>query len=125
MGRQQALPWNIKQAWNQVKSNWKQLLLGAQIYIATNQRLAEKPLSLHANQVSCFNKGKKTGKPLQFGRAYQLGRIGGNFIIAFPSTSIRMEDKHSVEESLKHHQSLFGSGTLKSCGFDKGYQAFP
>lgn len=116
-----ALPWNIKQAWNQVKANWKQLLLGAQIYIATNQRLAEKPLSLHINHVSCFNKGKKTGKPLQFGRAYQLGRIGGNFIIAFPSTSIRMEDKHSVQEALKHHQKLFGPENLKSCGFDKGF----
>jgi hypothetical protein len=83
------LPWNIKQAWDKLKSNWQNLLLGAKIFIITNQRLDCKPLSLYLNQVQCFNKGKKSGKSLQFGRAFQLGRIGGNFTIVFPSTSIR------------------------------------
>jgi len=34
--------------------------------------------SLHAYEVGCFNKGR-LNKGLQFGRAYQLARIGGNF----------------------------------------------
>jgi len=42
--------------------------------------------SLHAYEVGCFNKGK-LNKGLQFGRAYQLGRIGGNFLFVGECTS--------------------------------------
>lgn len=80
----------------------------------------DKPLSLHAQAVSCFNKGK-LAKGLQFGRAFQLGRIEGNFLLAGWCSSIRMEDKASLRPMIVEHQHLFGKGVLKSLGTDKGY----
>ena len=80
----------------------------------------EKALSFHAQAVSCFNKGK-LAKGLQFGRAFQLGRIGGNFLVVGSCTSLRMEDKTSVRPMTGEHQGLFGEGKLTSCGTDKGY----
>jgi hypothetical protein len=80
----------------------------------------DKALSFHAQAVSCFNKGKAaTG--LQFGRAFQLGRIGGNFLLVASCTSIRVEDKASVRPMIAAHQDLFGAGVLTSSGMDKGY----
>ena len=78
----------------------------------------EKALSFHAKAISCFNKGK-LGKGLQFGRAFQLGRIGGNFLLVGSCTSLRMEDTDSVRPMIEVHQSLFGQEMLKSCGTDK------
>jgi hypothetical protein len=72
----------------------------------------EKALSFHAKAISCFNKGK-LGKGLQFGRAFQLGRIGGNFLMAGSSTSLRMEDTDSVRPIVGVHQGL---GYLRKAG---------
>jgi len=82
--------------------------------------MPEKALSFHAKAISCFNKGK-LAKGLQFGRAFQLGRIGGNFLVVDSCTSLRREDTDSVRPMMAVHQSLFGQEMLKSCGTDKGY----
>ena len=47
--------------------------------------------SLHAYDVGCFNKGK-LNKGLHFGRAYQLGRVDGNFLVVGECTSVYMPD---------------------------------
>src|SRR4029434_3372322 len=80
----------------------------------------DKALSFHAQAVSCFNKGKLC-KGLQFGRAFQLGRIGGNCLLGGSCTSLRMEDKASVCLMIEEHRGLFGQGVLQSFGTDKGY----
>lgn len=95
-------------------------LNGVQHFIETNTRALNKPISFHLNQVSFFNKNK-ANKKTQFGRAYQLGRIGGNFLMIGESTSVRMEDKQSVIPMIKEHQQVFGEDTLQSFGTDKGY----
>jgi hypothetical protein len=82
--------------------------------------IPDKALSFHARAVRCFNKGK-AAHALEFGRAFQLGRIGGNFLVVGTCTSIRMEDKASVRLMVEAHQSLFGQGMLQSFGTDKGY----
>jgi hypothetical protein len=82
--------------------------------------MPEKALSFHAKAISCFNKGK-LAKGLQFGRAFQLGRIGGNFLVVDSCTSLRMQDTDSVRPMMAVHQGLFGQEMLKSCGTDKGY----
>ena len=61
------------------------------------------------------------GKDREFGRVYQLGRIGGNFLIVLPSTSVRQDDKASLIPMVKEHQAIFGKGVLESLGTDKGY----
>ncbi len=76
--------------------------------------------SLHAYAVACFNKGK-LNKKLEFGRAYQLGRIGGNFLFAGRCSSIRMPDAQSLPLMIYTHEQLFGKGMLSSIATDKGY----
>ena len=79
-----------------------------------------KLLSFHAEEVACLPKGKP-GKPFEFGRVFQLGRIGGNFLIPLACSSVRMEDKHSVLPMIDEHIAIFGAGRLESLATDKGY----
>ena len=61
-------------------------------FVRTHTIKPGKRLSFHAKAVVCIKKGK-AGKPHEFGRVFQLGRLGGNLLIAFSCTSVRMEDK--------------------------------
>jgi len=70
--------------------------------------------------VACFNKGK-LHKGLEFGRAFQLGRIGGNFLFVDECTSTHMPDAPSLPAMVRLHQRLFGEGILTSIATDKGY----
>ncbi|STX81525.1 transposase IS4 [Legionella busanensis] len=70
-------------------------------------------LSLHAYEVACFNKGK-LNKKLEFGRAYQLGRIGGNFLFVGSCVNLQMPDAQSLPLMLYTHEGLFGQHTLAS-----------
>jgi hypothetical protein len=114
------LPWNIRRAWDQVNTYCSEYFLHAASFMCRGVVVAEKALSFHAEAVSCFNKGK-VGKGLQFGRAFQLGRIGGNFLLVGAGDSIRMEDKASVRPMVETHQALFGDESLHSFGCDKNY----
>src|SRR5712692_5031989 len=116
----QRMPWNIRRAVDQAHEHCSQFFLSVAglMYRGVGDR--EKPLSFHAKAVRCFNKGKLAGG-LQFGRAFQLGRIGGNFLLVGACTSLRMEDKASVRPMITAQQHLFGERTLQSFGTDKGY----
>lgn len=114
------LPWNIKQALNQITTYAHQYLRDVSHFIKTHSIKSGKILSFHCSQVSCIKKGK-VGKDKEFGRVYQLGRIGGNFMVAYASTSVRMEDKKNLLPSLKEHEQIFGKGVLKDVTADKGY----
>src|SRR4029453_16237738 len=92
------------------------------VFMCRGVMVPDKALSFHAQAVSCFNKGKLS-KGLPFGRAFQLGRIGGNFLLVGSCTSRRMEDKAAVCPMIEEHQGLFGQGVLQSFGTDKGYDS--
>jgi len=70
--------------------------------------------------VACIRKGK-VGKENEFGRVFQVGRLGGNFLLVGACSSLRMEDSASLGPMITEHQRLLGKGTLRSCGTDKGY----
>lgn len=114
------LPWTISRALDQVNTYCSHYFLHVASFMCCGTVVAEKALSFHAQAVSCFNKGK-VGKGLQFGRAFQLGRVGGNFLLVGACDTIRMEDKTSVRPMVETHQVLFGEGALHSFGTDKGY----
>jgi hypothetical protein len=116
----QRMPWNIRRAWEQVQAHCSTLFLHVASFLCRGVVVPDKALSFHAQAVRCFNKGK-AAKGLQFGRAFQLGRIGGNFLVVGACTSIRMEDKAAVRPMIETHQDLFGAGILTSSGMDKGY----
>src|SRR5215467_5522297 len=114
------MPWHIRRAWEQVHTHCSNLFLHVASFLCRGVVVPEKALSFHAKAVRCFNKGK-AAHGLEFGRAFQLGRIGGNFLMVGACTSIRMEDKASVRPMIEEHQGLFGAGVLTSAGTDKGY----
>jgi len=116
----QRMPWNIRRSLEQVNECCSTYFLHVASFLCRGVVVSNKALSFHAQAVSCFNKGK-AAKGLQFGRAFQLGRLGGNFLLVASCTSIRMEDQASVRPMIEEHQDLFGAGVFTSSGMDKGY----
>ena len=96
------------------------LLADIKVFIKTQKMVPGKLLSLHASLVGCISKGK-LGKPHEFGRVFQLGRIQGNFLIMGKSKSIRESDKSAVGAMIYEHAKIFGAKKLRSLGTDKGY----
>ena len=114
--------WPIRRAMDTL--SWRGHYLLQQIHGYLFEDIADTSImSLHAYEVACFNKGK-LNKGLQFGRAYQLGRIGNNFVVVGECTSTRMPDASSLPAMVTLHQRLFGPGTLQSIATDKGYYAY-
>lgn len=78
-----------------------------------------KIFSMHRNQVDVFNK-QKEHKTCEFGRQFQIGRIGGNFVWSVPNSSIRMADAESFKPMVRGHLNTFQK-PIVSAGADKGY----
>ena len=111
--------WTLRRAIEKLCGRGAMLLENTHGYIF--EGLSNTPLpSLHAEEVACFNKGK-LNKRLQFGRVFQLGRLGGNFMIVSECISIHMPDAKSLPAMVNLHQRLFGEGILQSIATDKGY----
>ena len=89
------LPWNIRRAYDQIKDQAWRYLLDVGHFTRTHSIKAGKILSLHSSAVACIKKGKAV-KDNEFGRVFQLAMIKGNFMFVLESTSIGMNDKHSL-----------------------------
>lgn len=114
------IPWNIKRSMEQIRSHAKKYIEDVSYFIKNQTMKVGKILSFHLKEVACIMKGK-LGKVKEFGRVFQLGRLGGNFFIVLPSTSVRQEDKQSLLPMVEEHERVFGEGVLQSLGTDKGY----
>ena len=115
-----ALPWNICRAIAQITTQGWRFLLDVAHFIRTHTLKPGKLLAFHCGAVACIRKGK-VGKANEFGRVFQVGRIGGNFLLVGACTSLRMADPAALGPMITEHQRLFSQGTLRSCGTDKGY----
>jgi hypothetical protein len=115
-----SLPWNIRRAWNTLLTHGRQYLRDVGYFIEHHKISPGKVLSFHAHAVACIRKGK-IGKENEFGRVFQLGRVGGNFMVVYHCNDVRMEDKLYLAAAVKEHGELFGKNILKSVGVDKGY----
>jgi hypothetical protein len=120
VNRLKRMPWNIRRAVVQIKSYAWRHLLDVAHFVRNHTIKAGKILSIHSQAVACIVKGK-AGKPHEFGRVFQLGRIFGNFMIVAQSTSLKMNDKLSFPALLETHAQIFGKGKLQSVATDKGY----
>jgi transposase, IS5 family len=78
-----------------------------------------KIFSFHRHAVDCFNKNKHN-RGLEFGRQFQIGRVGGNFVYSIPNNSIRMPDAASLKNMVVQHIETFQT-PIESIGTDKGY----
>lgn len=118
--RLKAMPWNMRKTALDIRRMGWRYLLDVGHFTRTHTMKTGKILSFHAHAVACIKKGK-AGKDKEFGRVFQLGRIGGNFLIAFSCDSVRMNDKSSLMPAVREHGEIFGKGILKEVGADKGY----
>ena len=115
-----ALPWNQKKRVMELKSMGKKYLKDVSYFIKNHRIKEGKILSFNLKEVACFRKGKP-GKENEFGRNFQVGRIGGNFLVPYSLSSVRMEDKKEFQNILKEHKSIFGQGVVETVTADKGY----
>jgi transposase, IS5 family len=115
-----ALPWNIRQTIDHITEQGWRFVLEVSHFIRTHPIKPSKLLAFPCRAVACIRKGK-VGKEHEFGRVFQVGRLGGNFLLVGACTSVRMEDSGALCPMIGEHQRLFGEGTLRSCGTDKGY----
>jgi hypothetical protein len=113
------MPWKIRRAFDQINMYCSDLFLNVASFRCRGVMVPDKALSFQAQAVSCFNTSK-LAKGLQCGRAFQLGRIGGHFLLVGACTALRTEDKASVRPMIEAHQGLFGQGVLQAFGTDKG-----
>lgn len=116
------LPWNIRRAFDQIKSDAWRYPLDVGYLARTHTIKAGKILSFHAKELACIKKGK-LGKEFEFGRVFQLGRIKGNFVFVLESKTVGMNDKTNFIPLIEEHVNLFGNGALKTVAADKGYSS--
>lgn len=114
------IPWNIKRSINQIKDIANQYLKDVRTFIIEGSMVATKRISFHLKDVACFTKGK-LGKKYQFGRAFQLARMDGNFVIVTKCETVQMSDKTSLPLIIEEHEKLFDDVTINSVATDKGY----
>lgn len=114
------LPWNIKRAIEQLVMHGESYLLSVKNFITTGTAEVTKRLCFHLNDVACFNK-KKEHKKYEFGRAFQLIRLPGNFLFVAKSNTVRMDDKKSLLPVVDEYNAFFAKDPLNSVATDKGY----
>jgi hypothetical protein len=114
------MPWNMRLIIERIRKEAQKYLQDVSHFVRTHKIKKGKILSFHIKDVACIKKGKQ-GKAFEFGRVFQLGRIGGNFMIAMACNSVRMDDKKVLAVMLKEHSRLFGQDVLLSLSTDKAY----
>ena len=115
-----ALPWNYRDAAGLLAKDAWRYLLDVGHFVRTGTIKKGKILSLKMRDVVCIAKGK-IGKDKEFGRVFQLGRIGGNFLVPYLCTSLRMDDKECLPQVLTEHCAVFAETGEVSATTDKGY----
>ena len=115
-----AMPWNHRDAAKLIAKDAWRYLLDVGHFVRTGTLKQGKILSLVMREVVCVVKGKQ-GKEKEFGRVFQLGRIGGNFLIPYFCTSSRMNDKECLPQIIMEHGAVFDEKPLDSVTTDKGY----
>ena len=116
----EGLPWNYRATAKMLGKDAWRYLLDVGHFVRRGTIKQGKILSLEMRGVVCAVKGKM-GKDKEFGRVFQLGRIGGNFLIAYLCTSLRMKDKECLAQIIMEHSTMFDEIPLESVTTDKGY----
>ena len=113
------MPWKMRRAFDQSTMSCCALFLHGASCLCRGGMVPDKAVSFQAQAVSCCNQGQ-LAKGWPCGRAFQLGRIGGPFLLGGSCPSRRLEDKASVCPLIEAHQGLLGQGVWQSFGTEKG-----
>ena len=114
------LPVKVQALYHQVCIKGPSLLKDIAHFVETHTMIPTKIMSLYAEKVACIIKGK-LGKPMEFGRVFQIARIPGNFLLIGKAQSLREEDTQAVPQMLQAHQNIFGTQIPESVATDKKY----
>jgi transposase, IS5 family len=114
------MPWNIRRLAQQLRDNAHDYFVDVCKFLNNGVIEPTKRLSFQLKEVACFNK-QKNDKKYQFGRNFQLGRIGGNFLLIGKSDSVRMADRKSLPSMVQMHKQIFPETISISVATDKGY----
>ena len=119
-----SLPWNYGDVVQLIKKDAWRYLLDVGHFVRTNTLKPGKLFSWKMREVVCVMKGK-LGKDKEFGRVFQLGRIGGNFLVPYTCTSLRRLDKECLPQILQEHGAVFPKTPLESVSVttDKCYHS--
>ncbi len=120
-GKALVIPSNLARYLKLLDLNFLKLLENTNYYIQNHIGQKHKLLSLHMQEIDIFAKGRALRMKVKYGRQWQLGRIGGNFLIIGESDGARCGDHQSVASMISLHWGLFGIDTLESFGTDRGY----
>ena len=116
----EALPKRLQLLTDQVCKTGVGLLQQVKEWIQMGVVASGKVMSFSLSRVRCIRKGK-LGKPNEFGAVYHLVRLGGNFMMVLKALSCVEPDKAVIPRVVYAHRHIFGTGTLNSCGSDRGY----
>jgi len=114
------MPWNIRRLAYQLKTYAHDYFVDVTKFLLRGVMEPTKRLSFHLNEVVCIRKNK-SGKKYQFGRAFQLARIKGNFLFAGKCDEPNQSDKHAIKMMLDTHTETFSNKKITSATTDKGY----
>lgn len=118
--RARALPWNLKQDWDDVTGKGPKLLKDIRYFIKNQKMKQGKILSLSRSMVTCIRKGK-VGKLNEFGRKWFVSKIAGNYAFGFsPENDIRLEDSESLQTGLEQFAHIFNAAP-DSVATDQGF----
>ena len=119
-------PFHLESMPKHLKNTFFQFIHKAPSYLSqlfehcyNNASAHTKTYSFHRDAVSRFNKNKHD-KGIEFGRQFQIGRIGGNFLYSMPNDNLRMPDARSLKGMLIEHIHIFQT-PIDSIATDKGY----
>lgn len=120
-GKSITIPNRLARYLRLIDLNFINLLENVNYFIGNGVGQKGRLLSLHIQEIAIFAKGQVGRLKVTFGRQWQVGRIGGNFLIVGESKGARSGDHESLGPMIKLHRHLFGYDTLRSFGTDKGY----
>lgn len=116
---QAAKQYHLRQAMEQLQWRGYQFLSKLHAQLFEGKAFSPPIYSFHASEVACFNKNKLNQK-IVYGRAYQLGRIQGNFLWVGQGVSLLMPDARSLAGMVAEHSQLFKE-PMHTLAVDKGY----
>lgn len=90
-----ALPGNIRRTIAQLTAQGWRFIVDVAHFIRTQSLKPGKILAFHCAAVACIRKGK-VGKENECGRVFQVGRLGGNFLLVGACSSLRMADSGAL-----------------------------
>lgn len=114
--------WYIKRTLEKIEKHAAIYIKQVQHYCRTGHASKDKTLSFHIENVAAIQKGKEH-KKYEFGEAWQVGRLDGNFVFGkFSPTDLRFHDSSAIETMMETLVTSIEC-TVETVAADRGYSS--